>query len=240
MAIRFPCPSCEQPIEIDDQWSGQSVGCPYCKKVVTAPSSSTWPPGDVPIATPAQSEWQPPPPPGRADTPPRQRAMTPASAKWALLCAVTCACLSVLAWFTYMSVATTALYEKLGLDPGAPPPSQQEMAEAWQDMWHKGEAPKSPYAASAAWVGIVCGLAGVVLAVRALMGGAGRKGIAIAACIVSICFLFCQSGVLLLHYASDQMVMPAPTTRPAPENDGESGTENQTTAFVTIPRQLYY
>ncbi len=62
MAIRFACPSCQQPIEIDDQWANQSVGCPYCKHVVTAPGQSTWPAGSVSQASPA-------PPPASPATP---------------------------------------------------------------------------------------------------------------------------------------------------------------------------
>ncbi|MCP4249956.1 MAG: hypothetical protein GY778_23180 [bacterium] len=60
MAIQFPCPSCRQPIEIDDEWASKPVSCPYCQKMVTAPESSTlspeagpaWAaPGSPPVAT---------------------------------------------------------------------------------------------------------------------------------------------------------------------------------------------
>jgi hypothetical protein len=52
MAIQFPCPGCRQPIEIDDAWADQQVGCPYCKRVVTAPASSPLNlSAGVPIAT---------------------------------------------------------------------------------------------------------------------------------------------------------------------------------------------
>src|SRR5512138_3207750 len=63
MAIRFACPSCRQPIEVDDNWAGQSVACPYCRNVVTAPSSSTWPGAEVPMANPAGGAFAAPPPP---------------------------------------------------------------------------------------------------------------------------------------------------------------------------------
>src|SRR5580765_4777196 len=64
MPIRFVCPSCQQPLEIDDQWAGQSVACPYCNRVVTAPATSTWTGGQqVPVASPARSAFDPPPPP---------------------------------------------------------------------------------------------------------------------------------------------------------------------------------
>lgn len=41
MAIRFQCPSCQQPIETDDEWGGKLVNCPYCRNTVTAPLQST-------------------------------------------------------------------------------------------------------------------------------------------------------------------------------------------------------
>ncbi len=41
MAIRFQCPSCSQPIEVDDELASKVVGCPYCRKTVAAPLEST-------------------------------------------------------------------------------------------------------------------------------------------------------------------------------------------------------
>ncbi len=51
MAIRFQCPGCSQPIEIDDEWALKAVACPYCRRTITAPPESTLPePGRVPVA----------------------------------------------------------------------------------------------------------------------------------------------------------------------------------------------
>jgi len=41
MAIQFFCPSCGQPIEIDDVWGGKLVSCPFCRNTVSAPTTST-------------------------------------------------------------------------------------------------------------------------------------------------------------------------------------------------------
>ncbi len=41
MAIQFNCPGCRQPVEVDDEWAGQHVACPFCQRVVTAPREST-------------------------------------------------------------------------------------------------------------------------------------------------------------------------------------------------------
>lgn len=42
MAIQFSCPSCQRPIEVDDEWANSDVACPFCQKVVTTPAESTW------------------------------------------------------------------------------------------------------------------------------------------------------------------------------------------------------
>jgi hypothetical protein len=41
MAIRFQCAACGQPIEVDDEWAGKPVLCPYCSKAIAAPAEST-------------------------------------------------------------------------------------------------------------------------------------------------------------------------------------------------------
>lgn len=41
MVIQFSCPGCQQPIEVDGEWAGQHVACPFCQRVVTAPTEST-------------------------------------------------------------------------------------------------------------------------------------------------------------------------------------------------------
>ncbi len=41
MVVQFSCPGCQQPVEVDDDWAGQHVACPFCQRVVTAPTEST-------------------------------------------------------------------------------------------------------------------------------------------------------------------------------------------------------
>ena len=43
MAIQFSCASCGQPIEIDDEWGGKTVACPFCHSRVLAPVESQLP-----------------------------------------------------------------------------------------------------------------------------------------------------------------------------------------------------
>lgn len=41
MSIRFQCQSCSQPIEVDDEWAGKTVACPFCSATINAPDQST-------------------------------------------------------------------------------------------------------------------------------------------------------------------------------------------------------
>lgn len=41
MSIRFQCQSCSQPIEVDDEWAGKTVACPFCSATINAPEQST-------------------------------------------------------------------------------------------------------------------------------------------------------------------------------------------------------
>lgn len=61
MAIRFQCPACSEPIEVDLDWARRVVRCPYCQRTVTAPAESTLPAQDeIPVATavPGRREFQ--------------------------------------------------------------------------------------------------------------------------------------------------------------------------------------
>jgi hypothetical protein len=60
MAIRFYCPACTRPIEVDDEWVSRRVTCPYCRRVISAPSESLIGDAHVGVGGP------PPVPPGSA------------------------------------------------------------------------------------------------------------------------------------------------------------------------------
>ncbi len=216
MAIRFICPACRQPLEIDDAWGGQSVACPYCRRVVTAPQTNTWPAGDVRVASPAHPEGvqgaspgfaPPPPPPGFAPPPPppgfgQQAGYAPArprSAGWALTLALAGAAVAIgvgLVWFVMLL--------GLAMDHAGPNATQAELERAWQEIVAKGQAPRSPGLAGAAVAAVLASAAGLVLGVRSLVRQEPGRGLAIAACVVGALFVFCQ---LLLMLA---LVAPRP------------------------------
>lgn len=53
MAIQFQCSACRQPIEVDDQFANQQAVCPFCRKVITVPESSSLPAESIPEARPS-------------------------------------------------------------------------------------------------------------------------------------------------------------------------------------------
>ncbi len=60
MAIQFPCGACGQPVEIDDEWGGKTVACPFCHAQIIAPTESRLEnEEEVPMAAAMQSS--PPP-----------------------------------------------------------------------------------------------------------------------------------------------------------------------------------
>jgi len=203
MAIRFACPSCQQPIEVDDNWGGQSVACPYCRHVVTAPRESRWPPGDIPVASPARSAFSPPPPPtGTSGVPPQlpgtehrtdvqPRPSGPSSAGWALLLAVTSALLSVIGTLIWFYGLFEAVTRKVGMNA-----SQEEMKKAIQELMLSGAAPVSPGAIAAMLIGVFFGVAALVLAIRSLVSSEEHRVKAVAACLIAAGFVVCQ-GMLI-------------------------------------------
>ncbi|MGQ9651572.1 MAG: DUF7560 family zinc ribbon protein [Phycisphaerae bacterium] len=201
MAIRFVCPSCRQPIEVDDEWAGQSVGCPYCRKVITAPAMSSWPSDQIPMANPLREPPGPVmPPPGYPVGPPAQAA---SAAPWALTMAITCSLLSIFAAIVWSGNLMKSLTEKVG-----PNPTQEQIQKAYSDMISSGQLPYSSLATAAAIVGTLCGIGGLVLAIRTLLWQQPRRGMAIAACIISVAFSCCGGFLLLTSLAGRAAVQP--------------------------------
>ncbi|MBI4578167.1 MAG: hypothetical protein HY718_00600 [Planctomycetes bacterium] len=215
MAIRFTCPSCQQPIEVDDNWGGQSVACPYCRKVVTAPRASTWPPGDIRVASPAQPGFggspplaPPAPPPGYAPTagpwtpgypPPLPGRTGWNSGGWALGLAIASAVLCVAGMFIWAVAVGQVIIQTVG-----PNPTQQQVQQELQRLQMTRGIPATPAVTKCLFVGTACGIAALVMAIRSLVRGERRPAKPIAACLIAALFVFCQIMAMLslLHYQS--------------------------------------
>lgn len=214
MAIQFPCASCQQPIEVDDAWADKAVACPYCRKVVTAPAQSSWPPGNIPVATPARGAFAPPPPPGETVAPGRSElptypvASAPVrhrgqSAAWALMLAVASAVLSIIAFIIWSAMAYERAVQRVGT--GA---SNAQIQEAFNQLVLEHGLPIHPAAAVSMFVGAFCAVCGLVLAIRSFARRERRPVLAGIACALSVLFLACQ-GLLMLMMVGTRLAHTA-------------------------------
>ncbi|NLX14636.1 MAG: hypothetical protein GXY44_13425 [Phycisphaerales bacterium] len=197
MAIQFQCPACRQPIEIEEQWAGQPVACPYCQRVVTAPTQSSWPGEQIPTASPTShaSDSAHPHPSAVSATDPFSSLPPASSAKgiWAFILACTATVLCILAYVSFSVNMAAAIVQTVG--PNATP---QEQQEAMTKVMTEGKIPHSPLASASVIVGTASGLGSLALALLALVRREGGRGLAIAALVITPLFLFCQLGLLLL------------------------------------------
>lgn len=215
MAIRFTCPSCSQPLEVDDAWAGQAVGCPYCRRVATAPRSSTWSQAEIRIASPVQSQaanaFAPPPPPGASPSPsgplpyPQPGPRGGGSAVGAFILTLVGTLIATAGYIALMGSYILTVQERLG--PNATP---QQIEDAMRQMMADGQLQLvSPVAAGFFAVGSLFGIVGLILAIRSLLRQEARRGLAIAACILGACITFCQILPML-------GALTAPSTVPPP------------------------
>ncbi len=180
MAIQFLCPACSQPIEIDQEWSGRPVACPYCRKTVVAPETSTF---DAPTVTPQAT------PIGAALHWPAEGGLRPVPAAgnplalWALGLAA-----ASLVFCLYFQWATVPRMIQLA----GPEATPEQMQQALFKQISGGQMPGWLIAGSAAivaclafWVaGLVCGLIAVTRPGRRRLAyaGLGLSGLTLFFC----------------------------------------------------------
>ncbi len=232
MPIRFACPSCQQPIEIDDQWAGQSVGCPYCKRVIAAPRESVWPAGEVPMAKPAGPNLAPPPPPFQAALP-EGPGVRPVSARGnSARAGLRLALLGGLLWLVgFLSVMVSTM--RLVMHEAGPQATMEEVNRKAQEFIQQGRIETSSFTVAVVLLGLLCALAGLVLGARALIRHEHRRGTAVAACIIGGMFTFCEglfalnlvtsSALRASHVRQSTSVPAADAPRSAPPGDAHSG-----------------
>lgn len=192
MAIQFACPSCREPIEIDDEWAGQAVSCPYCRHVVNAPTTSTWTAARPPTAAPVTSL----PRSIEGGIPAVAAGGSGGSPRWALTLAITGCLMCCLAYGGMVSAILGQIIARAGPDA-----TQEQLQAAHQEymkeLIEEGRLPVGGFVVACTLIGTCCSLAGLILAVRALLRPAGRKAAAVVACVLSACFLMCQALMML-------------------------------------------
>lgn len=193
MAIQFACPSCGQPIEIDEEWADSPVSCPYCQKVVTAPGESTLgaAPAEAAQAEVAQTEVVP------AEAGQFQPAVVvQVGNRWgrrSLICGV--AALVLFAVLFFVGAARLRPVIKELTESGASPAEAQKEAE--RVLYEEFQNSKLILVGSALLT--LLALGGTIMAVIGLTRPGAKKGQALAGLIICGSFLMCQCAGMLLQ-----------------------------------------
>lgn len=219
MAIQFNCPSCRQPIEVDDEHAGQVASCPYCRGVVTVPPTSTYQTEPVPPArpatqdredadnvTPAPPAMAPPPPPGSllvgTTYNPRQQSAKSFGA-YALICAV----LMALLFVVVMVQLLTRTLGKLDFDPATQQIDQAAMNRVSNEAMQ--ELAREPLFLAPMIGSMFFGVVGVALAITSLVQSTQGNWRGIVSLILCGLYVICICGGNLVALVSGLGVAPA-------------------------------
>jgi len=184
MAIQFQCPSCRQPIEVDDEWAAQPVACPYCQKTVTAPETSTFlPQAPRGVASPLAADALPAEPAaGAAEQGLGAEVYTPVRsdanplALWALISSF-----AAVACFVVYIVLVGPYLTSIGAETATPQEVQNRLLSDMQ----QGKLPDAMFAAGVAvMLGLALWVLSIILGVIALRKPT-RRGMSIAALVLS-------------------------------------------------------
>jgi len=218
MAIQFRCPGCQQPIEVDDVYAGQTAACPYCHRVVTVPTESSLdaapvearpggapgPAGSQPPSRPAEESYITPPPPmppdldtGRLPSPRELRARN--FGTYALVCTVIAVGLIVVTL-----IYGVKLGMKSGLASRTAQPTQQQM-EAFQK-----EINQNPWVRGASIGGLFFACAGLALGITSLVQSARGNWRGMVSTIACGLFVLCTCGGTALSVAGGVGASAAP------------------------------
>jgi hypothetical protein len=218
MPIRFACPACQQPIEVDEQWGGQSVACPYCQRVVSAPTSSTLPARQVPTASPATG-YEPTPPPATGSQPvhaprPGGRGLL------ALGLAMVSLVLGVAGWLVGVGGPLEArVIDRFGVNPS--PEQIQQVVDETRAEWAKGNIQLDRRGVLASTIGLICSAAALILAIQSLLRHERRRVSAIIACILGSLMLACEAPVMGLGCMGPRPLPAHTVTAPAAPAPGK-------------------
>ena len=159
------------------------MACPYCHRVVSAPTTSTWFPGPIAQAKPTGLALEsPPPPPGSGGidagvSRPVHSRRAPSCAAAALALAVASAVLCLVGMLVWVGAVIAVIEQRHG-----PQPSEAQVRRALQEMRDSEQMPKPRLVRLALLAGAVCALVGLATAIRSLLRQERRRAMAIIAC----------------------------------------------------------
>jgi hypothetical protein len=179
MPVQFNCAACGKPIEIDDEFAGQAVTCPYCRGVVKAP-----PAGGPPVAAPLDL-----PPPDLASSPTGPSpAVVP---NWFATAGLMCAVVIVLAFCTSLGMIVKTVQTEH-------PDGRINQAQLQELM---DRASKMPLMIAVQWIILIAAVMGTILSILGLTRRQGRRWQAIIGVTISGLFLTCVALSLVMALA---------------------------------------
>lgn len=179
MAVQFNCSSCGKPIEIDDEFAGQSVTCPYCRTVVRAVAG-----GVAPVASPLGEGFGAGAPPQIGGTP--FPPSVPMASNWFATVGFLCSLLVILSFCVAFGTLGKQFQQQF--------PNGQATPEQTQKLVE--QAVKEPSMVAASWCVMLSALTGTVFSILGLVKRRGRRWQAIVG--LTICGLFAMCVGLLL------------------------------------------
>lgn len=218
MSIQFACPGCGQPIEVDAEFAGKAATCPYCRRVATVPSESTYDPGQSAAARPAgglslppapprpasysPGEWAAPPPPASANRDAARAAAARMYGNFALICTV----LTILLMGSAMALLLIELRPLMAAQAGSQPASMQDAMKVQQGLMREAQSKPMVMVGSAMSLGAMFTTAvGVILAIVSLIQSRRGNWRAIVSLLICGGFVLCICGSILMS----ALLMPA-------------------------------
>jgi hypothetical protein len=223
MAIQFPCPSCDQPIEVDDEYGGQAAACPYCRRVVNVPTESSRDirpaaiarptmqsaeaePTAQPSEAPARQEFRPePPPPGGLHVGPLPRDRDRVASTYGTY-ALICTILVVLLVGTIMAYGVVLIMAELGTNPTSQPTPEETVraqAAAMEKMF------QSPWVAGLSLGAEFFAVVGLVLGIVSLRAGSRPNWKAVVSLVICGLLALCTCGTLVSSLTGAATPAPA-------------------------------
>ena len=197
MAIQFPCPSCKQPIEVDDQFALMSAQCPYCRTVVTVPEESIARSAPDVAARPTTQEGEAPPDESSGEglhvgpAPDANQRRANILAMVALIFAI----LAIAAFGVVMIVLFGAVMTKLGEYPGSQP-TQEQVQRVLEEVIRPAEMQMK--LGLGLFIGAGLALMGLATGISSLLFAARRPIRAWVAVVICGLYVLCVCSSVLM------------------------------------------